>query len=65
MYAYTATFVIMSIVYNGWWRYASGGRRLIAESVPQSRLEAISRAFNPGVPIYLVTFLVAVVSPLG
>ena len=65
VYAYTATFVIMSIVYNGWWRYASGGRRLIADSVPQSRLDAISRAFNPGVPIYLVTFLVAVVSPLA
>ena len=65
VYAYTATFVIMSIVYNGWWRYASGGRRLIADSVPQSRLDAISRAFNPGVPIYLVTFAVAVVSPLA
>jgi TMEM175 potassium channel family protein len=65
VYAYAATFVVMSIVYNSWWRYASGGRRLIADGVRQSRLDAISRAFNPGVPIYLVTLAVAVLSPLA
>jgi Predicted integral membrane protein len=51
-YAYAATFVVMSIVYNSWWRYASTGRRLISESVPDSTVRAISRAFNPGVPMY-------------
>ena len=63
--AYTATFVLMSVIYNAWWRYASGGRRLIAEGVPDSALRAISRAFNPGVPMYAVTFLVAFFSPLA
>lgn len=62
---YTATFVLMSIIYNAWWRYASGGRRLIADGVPDSALRAISRAFNPGVPMYTVVFVVAFFSPLA
>jgi uncharacterized membrane protein len=63
--AYVATFVVMSIVYNAWWRYASGGRRLIGESVPDSTVRAISRAFNPGIPMYSLVFLVAFLSPLA
>ncbi len=65
VYAYDATFVLMAIVYNLWWRYASTGRRLIAESVPDSVVRSITRAFNPGVPMYALTFLVAVWSPLA
>jgi len=65
VYAYSATFVVMSVIYNAWWRYASGGRRLIADGVPESRIRAITRAFNPGIPIYTITFLVAIVSPLA
>jgi uncharacterized membrane protein len=65
VFAYDATFVVMSIIFNAWWRYASGGRRLIAENVPDSTLRAISRAFNPGVPMYVFVFLVAIVSPLA
>jgi uncharacterized membrane protein len=63
--AYDATFVVMSIVYNAWWRYASTGRRLIREDVPDSTIRAISRAFNPGVPMYSFVLLVAFVSPLA
>jgi uncharacterized membrane protein len=63
--AYCATFVVMSIVYNVWWRYASGNRRLIRDDVPDSTVRAISRAFNPGVPMYAVVFLIAFVSPLA
>jgi uncharacterized membrane protein len=62
--AYAATFVVMSILYNVWWRYASRGRRLIADDVPDSRLHAISRAFDPGVPMYTGVFVVAIFSPL-
>jgi uncharacterized membrane protein len=65
VYAYAATFVVMSIVYNSWWRYASSGRRLIREDVPESTVRAISRAFNPGVPMYVFVLLVAVMSPLA
>jgi uncharacterized membrane protein len=62
---YAATFVLMSVIYNAWWRYASGDRRLIAEGVPDSALRAISRAFDPGVPMYGIVFVVAFFSPLA
>ena len=65
VYAYAATFVVMAIIYNVWWRYASSNRRLIADQVPESRVRAISRAFNPGPPIYFITFVVAFFSPLA
>jgi uncharacterized membrane protein len=63
--AYSATFVLMSILFNIWWRYASRGRRLIAEGVPDSALRAVSRAFDPGVPLYSAVFVVAFFSPLA
>jgi len=65
VYVYDATFVLMAVIYNVWWRYASNGRRLIADSVPDSALRAINRAFAPGVPMYAIAFLVAIWSPLA
>jgi len=65
VYAYDATFMLMAVIYNVWWRYASGGRRLIDERVPDSTLRAITRAFTPGVPMYATCLLVAVWSPLA
>ena len=62
---YGATFVLMSVLYNIWWRYASGGRRLIADGVPDSALRAISRAFDPGLPMYGTVFVIAFFSPLA
>jgi TMEM175 potassium channel family protein len=63
--AYDATFVVMAIIYNIWWRYASSGRRLIAEGVPDATVRAITRAFNPGVPMYASVFVVAYFSPIA
>ncbi len=65
VFAYCATFLLMAIVYNAWWRYASRGRRLIAEEVPDRAVRAITRAFNPGVPMYAATFAAAIWSPLA
>jgi uncharacterized membrane protein len=65
VYAYSATFIVMSVIYNLWWRYASTNRRLIGANVPDATVRAITRAFNPGVPIYAATLLVAVFSPLA
>ena len=53
VYAYAITLLLMAVLYNIWWQYASRGRRLIADSVPQSRLDAISRAFNPACTLAL------------
>jgi hypothetical protein len=55
----------MAVVYNAWWRYASTGRRLIRAEVPESTIRAITRAFDPGVPMYGVIFVVAFFSPLA
>ena len=63
--AYSGTFVVMALIYNAWWRYASRARRLIRDDVPDSTVRAISRAFDPGVPLYAVTFAVAFWSPLA
>jgi uncharacterized membrane protein len=65
VYAYDATLLLMAVTFNIWWRYARWNRRLIAPEVPQSRLDAISRAFNPGPFAYAVVLLVAVASPLA
>ncbi|MGH2976888.1 MAG: TMEM175 family protein [Gaiellaceae bacterium] len=65
VYAYDATFVLMSILFNVWWRYASRGRRLIDERTPDSALRAIDRAFTPGVPMYAAAFVIAIWSPLA
>jgi uncharacterized membrane protein len=65
VYAYDATFIAMAILFNVWWRYARIGRRLIENEVPDSRLRAIDRAFTPGVPIYVLCFVVAIFSPLA
>ena len=63
--AYATTMTLMAIIYNVWWRYARNNRRLIADGVPDSALEAVDRAFNPGVPLYGITLAVAFVSPLA
>jgi uncharacterized protein involved in exopolysaccharide biosynthesis len=55
----------MAVLFNGWWRYARHGRRLIADDVPDARVRAISRAFVPGAPIYVATLLIAIASPLA
>jgi TMEM175 potassium channel family protein len=65
VYAYDATFVLMALVYRVWWHYASSGRRLIGENVPDAAVRAITRAFNPGPPLYVLAFAVAIVSPLA
>ena len=65
VYAYAITLLLMAILYNVWWRYASRHRRLIAADVPQARVDAISRAFDPGAPLYLLVLAIAFVSPLA
>jgi len=62
---YAATFVVMATLHQVWWQYARRGRRLIAEHVPDSALEAVDRAYLPGILMYGVVFAVAFYSPLA
>jgi uncharacterized membrane protein len=61
--AYGFTLLLMAILYCCVWFYAAAGRRLIADDVPQERVDEITRAFVPGIPIYATTIAVAFVSP--
>ena len=62
--AYAATLFAMAAMYNIWWRYARGHRKLIAKSVSDASLRAVDRAFAPGLPAYAIVFVLAFFSPL-
>jgi uncharacterized membrane protein len=60
--AYDLTLLLMALLFQVLWFYPSRGRRLIAADAPRERLDAITRAFLPGVPLYLTIVAVAFVS---
>ncbi|HEX4520015.1 MAG TPA: TMEM175 family protein [Gaiellaceae bacterium] len=60
---YGVTLTVTSVFYNAFWFYAVRGRRLIAPHADQRIVSGISRAYIPGVPIYGIATLVALVSP--
>ena len=49
---YGATLTLTAITYFAWWRYASAGRRLIGEHVPDDVVDDITRAYTPGSLLY-------------
>jgi uncharacterized membrane protein len=63
--AYAATLLAMAVLYTVWWRYARSGRRLIGANVTESELRAIDRGFAPGLPSYLLVFVLAFFNPLA
>jgi len=63
--AYGCTLTLTAIMFNSFWRYASSGRRLIAEYVPQERVDEITRSFAPGVFLYGSGTGLAFVSPVA
>jgi uncharacterized membrane protein len=63
--AYAATLLVMAALYTLWWLYARTGRRLIDPNVKEAELRAIDRRFAPGLPLYLVVFALAFLSPLA
>jgi uncharacterized membrane protein len=60
---YGATLTLTALTYFAWWRYASAGRRLIAEQVPDEVIDDITRAYTPGALLYGGAALVAFVQP--
>jgi hypothetical protein len=63
--AYTATLLVMAVLYTIWWRYARTGRRLIGANVDEAEVRAIDRGFASGLPSYVAVFALAFVSPLA
>ena len=61
-FAYGLTMTVMAAMYGTLWFYAAIGRRLIAPDADQRMISGISRSFRPGVPIYALATLSALLS---
>jgi len=59
---YGLTMTLMAVLYNVLWLYAARGRRLIAADADQRVVSGITRAFRPGVPVYAIATLSALIS---
>ena len=62
--AYAATFVVLALVFELWWRWITSGRRLVKEEIPQSVIDTITRSYNPATLIYATAAAVSFLSPL-
>ena len=62
-FTYGLTMTAAAICATFIWFYAARGRRLIAETTAQEKVDALSRALIPAVPINAAATLVAVWSP--
>ena len=60
---YGATLTLTAISFFAWWRYASSGRRLIDEGVPDDVIEDVTRAYTPGAFLYGGSALIAFLQP--
>lgn len=59
---YSGTFIIIAIIYNVLWRYASHNRRLLSRSADPLIVETITRQYRFGPLFYAASFLLAFVS---
>lgn len=60
---YGATLTLTAMTYFAWWRYASAGRRLIGDEVPDEVVDDITRAYLPGTLLYAGAALLAFLQP--
>ncbi len=63
--AYGCTLTLMAVLYGTLWFCVARGRRLIAEGVPQDRVDEISRSFAPGSFLYAGATGLAFASPVA
>ncbi|MDQ3692265.1 MAG: TMEM175 family protein [Chloroflexota bacterium] len=57
-------FTVTAIAYNLLWWYPSRDRRLIEPNAPQKTLDTITHRYRLGPPIYIVSTLLALFSPI-
>ncbi len=60
---YSGTFVVIAIVYNRLWHYASANRRLLSKRADPMLVATITRQYRLGPLYYVIAFLLAIVSP--
>jgi uncharacterized membrane protein len=59
---YAGNSVLLAVVFNLLWRYASRGHRLLDPSASAAAVAAITRQYSFGPPLYLLAFALAFVS---
>jgi uncharacterized membrane protein len=59
---YNGLFVLIAIVFNVLWRYASGGNRLLAPTADPVAVGRITRQYLFGPLLYLAAFLLALIN---
>jgi uncharacterized membrane protein len=62
---YSGTFLLLSAVYTVLWRYAQGNHKLLGGDVADVRLQKINRRANIGLGLYVVAFVVSLLSGLA
>jgi uncharacterized membrane protein len=62
---YAGTFEVIAILFNLLWRYASHDNRLLRPDVNRQAVEAITKSYSWGPPMYLISFALAFISALG
>jgi len=58
---YAGTFLVLALVFNGLWRHASTGRRLLDPAARAASVQAITRQYLVGPVAYFAAFLLAFV----
>lgn len=62
---YNGVFIVIAIIYNVLWRYASHKRRLLSRGADPLIVETITRQYRFGPLFYVASFLLAFVSVWG
>jgi uncharacterized membrane protein len=62
---YGVTMVVMAAMYGALWFYAAAGGRLLHEDADPRVVSGISRSFLPGVPLYALAMLSALISSVA
>ena len=62
---YAGTFLFISLIWSGMWRYASRGGRLLGRDADPRLVEALTRAYRPALAWYLAAFVAAFVYALA
>ena len=62
MAIYAGLHVVLALAFNGLWRYAARGRRLLGRSVTDRQVAIVNRSYLAGPILYLVAFVLAFVN---
>ncbi len=60
---YAGVFAVGNLIFNGLWRAGAHERRLLHPSVPQTRVDQLTKSYVAGFPVYLVATALAFWNP--